>query len=100
MNMRHAENHNGSDPAFHHQGPSRNALARTIVALLAVAATTAAMAAPKYDHHVKLTPENSAIGNFPAQKASILTLNPATRCDSTLAAARAGAARKRIPQCG
>ena len=32
------------------------------------------MAAPKYDHHVRLTPENSAIGNFPAQKAPILTI--------------------------
>ena len=28
----------------------------------------AAIAEPAYDHHVKLTPENSAIGNFPAQK--------------------------------
>jgi acetamidase/formamidase len=35
---------------------------------------TAAAADPKYDHHVRLTPENSAIGNFPAQKAPILTI--------------------------
>ena len=30
--------------------------------------------APAYDHHIRLTPENSAIGNFPAQKAPILTI--------------------------
>jgi acetamidase/formamidase len=34
----------------------------------------AAMAGPKYDHHVRLTPENSVFGNFPAQKAAILTI--------------------------
>ncbi len=34
----------------------------------------AASAEPAYDHHVKLTPENSAIGNFPAQKQPILTI--------------------------
>ena len=27
-----------------------------------------------YQHHVRLTPENSAIGNFPAQKSPILTI--------------------------
>lgn len=31
-------------------------------------------AAPKYDYWVHLTPENSVIGNFPAQKAAILTV--------------------------
>ena len=35
---------------------------------------TTAAAAPAYDHHIRLTPENSAIGNFPAQKAPILTI--------------------------
>lgn len=35
---------------------------------------TAAEAAPAYDYHVKLTPENSAIGNFPSQKGPILTI--------------------------
>ncbi len=40
--------------------------------LLLLAATAAA--APKYDHYVRLTPENSAIGNFPAEKAPILTI--------------------------
>ena len=34
----------------------------------------AASAEPSYDHHVRLTPENSAIGNFPAQKQPILTI--------------------------
>ena len=29
---------------------------------------------PRWDHHVKLTPENSAIGNFPSQKKPILTI--------------------------
>ena len=31
-------------------------------------------AEPVFDHHVRLTPENSAIGNFPAQKTAILTI--------------------------
>jgi len=31
---------------------------------------------PKIDHHVRLTPENSVIGNFPIQKAPILTIKP------------------------
>lgn len=31
-------------------------------------------AEPKFDHYVRLTPENSAIGNYPAQKAAILTV--------------------------
>ena len=35
---------------------------------------TTAAAAPAYDHHIRLTPENSAIGNYPAQKAAILTI--------------------------
>ena len=29
---------------------------------------------PRYDHYVHLTPENSAIGNFPAQKSPILKI--------------------------
>lgn len=36
---------------------------------------SAAAAEPKYDHHVHLTPENSVLGNFPAQKSAILTIN-------------------------
>lgn len=31
-------------------------------------------AAPSIDHYVRLTPENSAIGNYPAQKSAILTI--------------------------
>lgn len=31
-------------------------------------------ATPTIDHYVRLTPENSVIGNFPAQKAEILTI--------------------------
>lgn len=34
----------------------------------------AAQAEPHYDHYVKLTPENAVIGNFPADKAPILTI--------------------------
>jgi acetamidase/formamidase len=37
-------------------------------------AASFAAAEPKIDHYVRLTPENSAIGNFPAQKAPILTV--------------------------
>lgn len=48
------------------------------VSLLALAMLALAGAAqgkePAYDHYVRLTPENSAIGNFPAQKAPILTV--------------------------
>ena len=35
---------------------------------------TASVAEPAYQHHVKLTPENSAIGNYPAQKKPVLTV--------------------------
>lgn len=51
--------------------------AHTIAALLLLLALpTASFAAPepKIDHYVRLTPENSAIGNFPARKAPILTV--------------------------
>lgn len=37
-------------------------------------AAPAALAAPAYDYYVHLTPENSAIGNFPSQKKPILTV--------------------------
>jgi len=36
--------------------------------------TDAATPPLRWDHHVALTPENSAIGNFPAQKKPILTI--------------------------
>jgi acetamidase/formamidase len=51
-----------------------NASRRLGAALAIVFAANTAMAAQKYDHHVLLTPENSAIGNYPAQKAAILTI--------------------------
>jgi acetamidase/formamidase len=51
---------------------SRIAAACTLMFALTISAS--AMAAPSYDHYVHLTPENSAIGNFPAQRAPILTV--------------------------
>jgi acetamidase/formamidase len=42
--------------------------------MFALATCASAVAAPAYDHYLHLTPENSAIGNFPAQKAPILTV--------------------------
>lgn len=45
-----------------------------VIALLLSCACASAIAEPAYDHYVKLLPENSAIGNFPAQKAPILTI--------------------------
>ncbi len=42
--------------------------------LLTMSSALAAAAPPKIDHHVKLTAENSVIGNFPAQKEPILTI--------------------------
>lgn len=48
---------------------------RILVTLVALVAATSVLAKePKYDYHVRLTPENSTIGNFPAQKAPILTI--------------------------
>ena len=44
------------------------------IGLAALMLATTAAAGPAYDHHVRLTPENSAIGNFPAEKAPILTI--------------------------
>lgn len=42
--------------------------------VLALLALSTVAAEPGYDHLVRLTPENSAIGNFPAQKRPILTV--------------------------
>ncbi len=51
---------------------------RTLLAGLlfasAVQVAQAAPALPKYEHWVRLTPENSVVGNFPAQKKPILTV--------------------------
>ena len=42
--------------------------------LLSMLSIAAAAAEPAYDHYLHLTPENSVIGNYPAQKAVILTI--------------------------
>ena len=51
---------------------------RTRASLLGLAValicTATAAAEPAFDHYLHLTPENSAIGNYPAQKAAILTV--------------------------
>src|SRR3954449_6291436 len=44
------------------------------VLLLALASCGVGAAEPKYDYYVHLTPENSTLGNYPAQKAPILTV--------------------------
>jgi acetamidase/formamidase len=41
---------------------------------LLTAVSGGAAAEPSFDHYVRLTPENSVIGNYPAQKAPILTI--------------------------
>jgi acetamidase/formamidase len=46
----------------------------SVIGALVLAATIAAEPEPAYDHYVKLTPENSVIGNYPAQKTPILTI--------------------------
>src|SRR5882757_67438 len=51
----------------------QNKLAFASLALGIVCAQINAAEVP-YDHYVHLTPENSAIGNYPAQKAAILTI--------------------------
>jgi len=42
--------------------------------LIALLATDAVAAEAKVDHYVRLTPDNSVIGNYPMQKAPILTI--------------------------
>jgi acetamidase/formamidase len=44
------------------------------VGVVLMGCATASVAEPAYQHHVKLTPENAAIGNYPAQKKPILTV--------------------------
>jgi len=57
---------------------SKRRIAAALSALLGLYSLTvltqAASAEPSFDYHVQLTPENSAIGNYPAQKAAILTV--------------------------
>ena len=45
-----------------------------LLSLICATVPAAPVFAQSFDHLVKLTPENSAIGNFPAQKAPILTI--------------------------
>lgn len=47
---------------------------KSLCAAVLLGLTATAGAEPAYDHYVHLTPENSVIGNFPAQKAPILTV--------------------------
>lgn len=62
--------------------PRRSSLARRVfpwlplvlAALAWLASAEVRAADPKIDHHVRLTPENSVIGTFPAEKKPILTI--------------------------
>jgi acetamidase/formamidase len=55
-------------------GHMKTHTAVALLMLLALPAGAFAAPEPKVDHYVHLTPENSAIGNFPARKAPILTV--------------------------
>lgn len=57
-----------------HSPRLRALFAAALLAIAALDAQAAAVALPKADHWVRLTPENSVIGNFPAQKAPILSV--------------------------
>ncbi len=46
----------------------------SLLTLLSLCSLSAMAAEPMFDHHLRLTPENSAIGNYPIQKAAILTM--------------------------
>lgn len=60
------------------RSPMASGLGKAFLGTLAVVACLAGLASPdaepRWDHHVPLTPENSAIGNFPVQKKPILTI--------------------------
>jgi len=60
------------------RSPMASGLGKAFLGTLAVVACLAGLAfpdaEPRWDHHVPLTPENSAIGNFPVQKKPILTI--------------------------
>jgi len=45
-----------------------------LCSVLFVASAPLQAAEPAYDYYVKLTPENSAIGNYPAQKPAVITI--------------------------
>jgi hypothetical protein len=38
-----------------------------VIAAFSLLSIAAAAAEPRFDHYVRLTPDNAAIGNFPAQ---------------------------------
>jgi acetamidase/formamidase len=54
------------------QGDSMNRV--LVIAAFSLLSIAAAAAEPRFDHHVRLTPDNAAIGNFPAQEEGILTI--------------------------
>ena len=47
------------------QGDSMNRV--LVIAAFSLLSIAAAAAEPRFDHYVRLTPDNAAIGNFPAQ---------------------------------
>src|SRR5579871_4234286 len=49
-------------------------IGRILLGVVLIATAASAAATPSYDHYVRLTPENSVIGNYPTQKAPILTV--------------------------
>jgi acetamidase/formamidase len=48
--------------------------AKILMTVMSALTINSVIAEPAFDHYVKLTPENSVIGNFPAQKEAILTI--------------------------
>jgi acetamidase/formamidase len=58
----------------HRAAPLRALIAAALLAVATLDVQAAGVALPKADHWVRLTPENSVIGNFPAQKKPILTV--------------------------
>lgn len=69
-------------------------LPRSALIVLGAVLWDAQAAEIKIDHHVRLTPENSAIGNYPAQKAPILTI----KSGQTVKIDTAGGAGWRSPE--
>ncbi len=53
---------------------SHSVASAVLLAMLSLQSGAASAAEPAFDHHLRLTPENSVIGNYPAQKAAILTI--------------------------
>jgi len=64
-----------ASPAPAHRSSAKRRAIRSCVCASALLLPLYANASePKFDHLLKLTPENSAIGNFPAQKKAVLTI--------------------------